>query len=656
MKWAETDPANPTLISLLRDKIAKEEELQRVNPDPFRRTAPREEHYLAGKIQLGTMPQLGFPYGIDPEMLVTHLLILGITGGGKTTVIKNLLKQVLELDNPPKLMLLERKQEFTELLHLMPDMHVLEVNTLEFNPLRPPPGVELNKWLGIFTECMVNFLDIREASSSFLMDHALRLIESLDTFPTLGDLRAFIAQHKCPPTSKDGQQKETVLNRLNDLSFHFPAMFSSTRQMDIEKLVKNHCLILLHDITHSTVQNFLMSLLMAQAFLHRKLTQGLQNSLTNLIVFDEASGLFRREAEKQDHVPFIADLVQTARGYGIGLVAASQYSTDLAHSLLANAGTRMMVGGFGRTEDTDLFLKLRGCSPEHRQYVITHPTVGKAFIADKRWPHIVECNMALPALPPAMTPDELKTRMSESACFFGLDPQKEPVVADPVSSTIKTRPPKEKAPEPESRPNPVPVTEARETLVLKHIYEDPFVTVAKRSEALGIPSVTLQKQIQNLKSKALVQIYPVHCKSGRARDLFQMLPAGLSLIGMPPKPPMKGRGSFLHQFYQLAVSQHFKTRGYRVKIEGMADRKQIDVIAEKPGEECIAVEIELQEKNHPGHVIENIRNCLASPRITRTLCLAPTNKEIQKIEQLVTQHGLNRTHLQIDRIGKYMEE
>ncbi len=175
MKWAETDPANPTLISLLRDKIAKEEELQRVNPDPFRRTAPREEHYLAGKIQLGSIPQLGFPYGIDPEMLVTHLLILGITGGGKTTVIKNLLKQVLERDNPPKLMILERKQEFTELLHLMPDMHVLEVNTLEFNPLRPPPGVELNKWLGIFTECMVNFLDIREASSSFLMDHALRL-------------------------------------------------------------------------------------------------------------------------------------------------------------------------------------------------------------------------------------------------------------------------------------------------------------------------------------------------------------------------------------------------------------------------------------------------------------------------------------------------
>jgi hypothetical protein len=124
---------------------------------------------------------------------------------------------------------------------------------------------------------------------------------------------------------------------------------------------------------------------------------------------------------------------------------------------------------------------------------------------------------------------------------------------------------------------------------------------------------------------------------------------------MPPKPPMKGKGGYLHQFYQQSVSLYFKSQGYRVEIEGKADEKLIDVVAAKPGEECIAVEIELQEKSNPSHVIENIQNCLAAQRITRTLCLAPTNKEIQKIEKLVTRRGLNRTHLQIDRISNYME-
>lgn len=650
MKWVEQDPNNETLVSLLRDLIAKEQKAQHINPDPFRRTAPREDHHFAGEIELGTMPQFDFPYGINMEMLVKHLLVLGMIGGGKTTVIKNLLHQILQMDNPPKLLILERKQEFTELLNLAPDMYVLDANTLAFNPLLPPPGIELSKYLGVFSEIMINQLDIREASSSFLVTHAQIHIEERkkkgEPYPTLGTLRAFIAQLPYKALSKDGNQKETVLNRLNNLSFHFPAMFTSTQPIDIEKLINNHCLILLHDITHSTIQNFLMSLLMAQAFLYRKLCQGLQDSLTNLIVFDEASGLFRRRAELQDHVPFIADLVQTARGYGIGLIAASQYSTDLAHSLLANAGTRMMVGNFGKTEDTDKFLKLRGCSPEHRQYVVTHPEVGKAFIADKRWPHVVECNMTLPDMPPPVPMDELKDRMEESAKFFAIEPKSVIKPAPPVEQTIQ--------PEPDSAPQLA--TESRDTRVLKHIYENHFVTVAQRSKELGIPSVTLQKEIEKLERKNLIIRYPVHSRpSGRPPELLEIMPAGLALIGMPPRPAMKGKGSYLHQFYQLCVSQHFKAQGYKVKIEGMADRKLIDVIAEKPGEECIAIEIELQQKRNPDHIVENLNNCLAARRITQTLCLAPTNKEIREVEKLVTDRGLEKARLKIDRLSNYME-
>ncbi|MGE4489419.1 MAG: DUF87 domain-containing protein [Kiritimatiellales bacterium] len=648
MNCLDQNSNSPVIIEYLQEEIKKEVQHQSRNPDSFRRTAPREDHHLSGGIELGTMPQFDFPYGINVEMLVKHLLILGMIGGGKTTVIKNLLQQILQLADPPKLMILERKQEFTELLNLTPDMHVLDANTLAFNPLRPPPGIELNKWLGVFTETMINQLDIREASAGFIVEHTLRLVEEQKNegrFPTLRDLRAAIFQQKCPATSKNGNYKDTVLNRLDILASQLPAMFSSENQLDMGKLMNNHCLILLHEITHSNVQNFLMSLLMAQAFLYRKLTAGLQTSLTNLVVFDEASGLFRREAEKKDHVPFIADLIQTARGYGIGLIAASQYSTDLAHSLLANADTRMMVGGFGRTEDVDTFLKLRGCSPEHRQYVITHPEVGKAFIADQRWPHIVECNMRLPDLPPPVSKEELKGRMEESEKFFAIEPK----------SIVKKPPPIQQAIPPKPNPTPQFTEESRDTRVLKHIYEDHFVTVAKRSDALGIPQQTLQKEIQHLENKALVKRYPVHYRPGRPSDLIKISPAGLELIGMPPKPPMKGRGSYLHKFYQLCVARYFKTQGYRVKIEGMADSKLIDVIAEKPGLECIAIEIELNEKSNPGHVIENLKNCMAAPRITRTLCLVTKNDEINRVDKLVTKHGLKRDALIIDRIGKYME-
>lgn len=654
MKWVKQDPNNATLVSLLRDQIAKEQKEQQITPDPFRKIAPRESNHLDGVIRLGTMPHFGFPYGIDVEMVVKHLLILGMIGGGKTTVIKNLLQQILQLNDPPKLMILERKQEFTELLNLTPDMRVLDANTLAFNPLRPPPGFEPAKWLGVCTEVMINTLDIREASAGFIVEHALRRIDLLKKdkrFPTLQDLRAAIFQQKCPATSKNGNYRDTVLNRLDILASQLPAMFSSDRQIDMDKLIDNHCLILLHEITHSSVQNFLMSLIMAQAFFHRKLTSGLQGRLTNLIVFDEASGLFRRKAEEQDHVPFIADLVQTARGYGIGLVAASQYSTDLAHSLLANAGTRMMVGGFGRTEDTDVFLKLRECSPERRQYVITHPQVGKAFIADKRWPHIVECDMALPNLPPPLPKDELKMRMEESARFFEVEPIMEQAAPEPAELPV------EQAPAPRRQSVVAPESESREALLLKHIYDDGFVTMAKRAEDLGMKVGTIRKEVERLNNNGLIVVYKVHSGSnGSPRDLYEIKTAGYQLIGMPPHPPMKGRGSLLHKFYQQCVARHFKSQGYRADIEGRAGREFIDVIAEKPGEECIAIEIELRGENNPDHVIENLKGCMVAPRITRTLCLVTTNDEIKRVDKLVTKHGLDRTHLKIDRISKYMEE
>lgn len=654
MKWVKHDPNNETLVSLLRDQIAKEQKEQQITPDSFRQTAPREAHHLDGSIRLGMMPHFGFPYGIEPEMLVKHLLILGMIGGGKTTVIKNLLQQILQLDAPPKLMILERKQEFTELLNLSSDMHVLDADTLAFNPLRPPPGIDLNKWLGVYTEVMINTLDIREASAGFIVEHVLRLVQQQENegrFPTLQDLLASIFQQKCPATSKNGNYKDTVLNRLDILASQLPAMFSSENQLDMGKLMNNHCLILLHEITHSNVQNFLMSLLMAQAFLYRKLTAGLQTSLTNLVVFDEASGLFRRKAEEQDHVPFIADLVQTARGYGIGLIAASQYSTDLAHSLLANAGTRMMVGGFGRTEDTDVFLKLRGCSSEHRQYVITHPNVGKAFIADKRWPHIVECDMALPNLPLPLPKDELKMRMEESARFFEVEPIMEQAAPEPAELPVV-----EQAPAPRRQSVLAPESESREALLLKHIYDDGFVTMAKRAEDLGMKVGTIRKEVERLNNNGLIVVYKVHSGSnGSPRDLYEIKTAGYQLIGMPPHPPMKGRGSLLHKFYQQCVARHFKSQGYRADIEGRAGREFIDVIAEKPGEECIAIEIELQGEGNPGHVIENLKGCMVAPRITRALCLVTTNDEIKRVDKLVTKHGLDRTHLKIDRLSNYME-
>jgi hypothetical protein len=93
-----------------------------------------------------------------------------------------------------------------------------------------------------------------------------------------------------------------------------------------------------------------------------------------------------------------------------------------------------------------------------------------------------------------------------------------------------------------------------------------------------------------------------------------------------------------------------------VEIESMADNKLVDVVAEKPGEECIAIEIELCRESNPDHVIENLQRCLAANRITRILCLVTTRDEEKRVNKLVTESGLNGESLQIDRLWKYLEK
>ncbi|VGO15043.1 hypothetical protein PDESU_03623 [Pontiella desulfatans] len=645
MKWVEEDPRDQTVIRDLRETLLEEIKLQRLDPDPFRKTAPRDEVYLGGAIRLGVMPHHGFMYGIDIISLIRHLLVMGQTGGGKTTVIKNLLLQILQVADAPRIMILERKQEFTELLAKYPEFNVLDVNHLSFNPLLPPEGIKTEVWIGVFTECMINYLDILEASSGFLMDHALRLIDirkKEGTYPNLNDLLSFIKATKYSPMSKNGQQQQTVINRLTNLLHSLPGMFNTSRHIGISELLNDHCLILLHDVPHIGIQNFLISLLMAQMFLHRKVTAGLQGGLKNLIVIDEASSLFRRQDELKGHPSFISDVVRTARGYGIGLIAASQLSTDLSHSLLANTNTRMMVGGFGRSRDTDEFLRLRSCTPDLRDYVIRHPVIGKAFIADNRWPHIVECNMDNPALSPRLTPDELNQRIQDS--FFRMATFAPPVPAEGPKQPVSPK------------PTPEPETVSLEIRTLNSMYEHHFVKLSERAKQLKVPSSTLKKKIDELQSNGLILIHKVHGRSGAPRDLYELTESGCRMISLPPKK-MKGKGSYLHCFYQKCTANWFKSKGYHVDIEGTALGKNIDLIARKqPSGECVAVEIELNSSANPSHVVENLKKAANTDFIDRILCLVPKEPERRVVEKLVTKAGLRkRKPIEIERLWKYME-
>ncbi|MCP4603467.1 MAG: ATP-binding protein [Proteobacteria bacterium] len=90
------DPSDFECEQLIENQIHSMDVQDILNPDSFRRTNPDRLSNVTGPIQLGKVRHTNVPWGIYPKALTEHTCLIGRTGGGKTTVIKAIIRQLLE--------------------------------------------------------------------------------------------------------------------------------------------------------------------------------------------------------------------------------------------------------------------------------------------------------------------------------------------------------------------------------------------------------------------------------------------------------------------------------------------------------------------------------------------------------------------------------
>jgi len=89
------DPTDVELNEIAEESLIEAEYENLIDPDPFRLTNPIDHFLLMGTIGIGYVVSSGNPYYILPELLNTHMLVLGRTGGGKSNLILLILFQLL---------------------------------------------------------------------------------------------------------------------------------------------------------------------------------------------------------------------------------------------------------------------------------------------------------------------------------------------------------------------------------------------------------------------------------------------------------------------------------------------------------------------------------------------------------------------------------
>ncbi|MBM3302321.1 MAG: ATP-binding protein, partial [Deltaproteobacteria bacterium] len=262
-----------------------------------------------------------------------HLLVVGLSGMGKTTCLINICRQLREQGVLP--IVFSYHQDIDERLgELLGDIRFVDYDGLGYNPLRRPAQEAKHTYLDVAGEIRDIFVAI---------------------FPELGDLQgealrqaikeSYLEQGWGEPSGAAREADEpafgrfveilrdrpkrdrgmmTLLARLQELEDY--ALFAPCAERGSLWESERPVVIRVHSTQNQNLQNAFASLLF-YGFYKEMFYRRPQDKVSHFIVFDEAHRAAR--------LKLIPKMAQECRKYGIGLVLASQQTRDFHVSLFS---------------------------------------------------------------------------------------------------------------------------------------------------------------------------------------------------------------------------------------------------------------------------------------------------------------------------------
>jgi type IV secretory pathway VirB4 component len=313
---------------------------------PFNAATP-DTSYLDQPVILGETLANRRTYAIKEAELTRHLLTVGASGTGKTTLHYNILDQV-----STPCWIFDRKRDYRALINETQNVLVLPSNRLRFNPLQPPENVGLLRWAMVFSEIFSHAGDLLSGSKNYILTHIVQLYKEYDLFrdrsppyPCLHDLEALIKSDKVNYVRKESNYRDTVLNRLEPMTTVTGPIFDCSQGYNLEHLMKKNVVVFEFGGLNRDIQNFIQEILFAWIYEYLFHNGSRNGELSLLLVWDEAKQAFSYKKEQSDAagIPEIDDLTARAREFGLGIMAADQEATKLTDSLKANTDTKVLL-------------------------------------------------------------------------------------------------------------------------------------------------------------------------------------------------------------------------------------------------------------------------------------------------------------------------
>jgi hypothetical protein len=297
---------------------------------------------------LGTAPgeygkprEIWFDPGLPEDRLPNpHLMITGETGSGKTQATKVILSDLKPFDVPA--LILDFKDDYSDPTYAETEgLNVYDPNeqSLPFNPLAPavdPRSGRVNP-----THHLHQLTDIIKRIYRLGDQQAYRLREAMKAVYESAGVpgRAFVPEHgqTYPPfqvvqdelqADKDNQ---ALLGRMSPI-FDLELFSSGAQAADFATVVESSTVIRLAQLPGDEVKNSVAEFFL-MALYNYLIRQPQSHRFSRLLVLDEAWRLVES--------PFLEPLMREGRAFGLGVLIASQFPTDLPAAVAGSTATKL---------------------------------------------------------------------------------------------------------------------------------------------------------------------------------------------------------------------------------------------------------------------------------------------------------------------------
>jgi Helicase HerA, central domain len=350
----------------------------------------------------------GIPFSVPLESLTRHGLVAGVTGSGKTTTCKQILRQLRE-QHVPFLVIESAKSEYRCLLAepAFEDMLVFTLGDetpgrsapFRMNPFEVPSGILVQSHLdylkALFRASFVMYAPmpyvLEEALHEIYRDKGWNLSANQNTrgidplaFPTLTDLYEKI-DDVVNRLGYDERIAKDILaglkTRINNLRLGAKGlMLDTTEGVPVEELLRRPVLLELHRLGNDDEKAFLIGLILTRIYEHYQTDHSSPpaHGLRHLILIEEAHRLFKHVPEESAEgegnmraaaVETFCSMLAEIRAYGEGLLVAEQIPTKLARDVLKNTSLKVMHRLVARDDRDTLGDTMNLSQPQKRHAV-----------------------------------------------------------------------------------------------------------------------------------------------------------------------------------------------------------------------------------------------------------------------------------------------